>query len=281
MTLNNDQIKTLAKGGKLKFKATRGKNKNTTLIFDQLAGAVAVVCIGNEEGITNTQAHLKLLESEFANKYPRKISRAMVAARMQKLWDIKFMNRREEPIIIEGREEGKRYVYHMGAEEDISLVQTELIMSGQFTRKFFNRVFRDVYDKFRPDNPFDEAILDLIIDTSEMQFPATLAKYREHCIESFREELSREHRVIQLEEWLRAAFPTATAMSDDIGINLIVKNAKVFTEPVWKFVEDQMRARQKLMASNMNFNEAEYKRLTEQHPDFWKSVKEMKKEGKL
>jgi len=279
--LSNDEIRELAMGRKVRAKAVRGKKKGGIHTLDMLAGAVAILCKNNPNRNTVSNIHTQLLEAKIDKKYGRSVSRAMISARMAKLYDIGFIQMKKEPVIRAGTEDGERNVYFIGEAPAASAEEREMMIGGKMTETFWNVTLREAWEFFGPTNKFDEAIFDIIADTSDMSFPLSLEEYRTFCISTFQKELEREHRVIQLNEWARKAFPTSAAMTEDSPINYIVRCAKLFTEQIWEFVKRRIDLQLRLANSQLPFNQDEYDRLAKMNPDFYKSVSRMRREGKL
>jgi len=282
--LNTDEIIQLAKGRKVKLKAVRGKARNTELNFDRLAGAIAVICNSFPNGISTSRIYTMLMDQKFYKKLGKNISRNMVSARINKLWAIGHVHKKKEPIMLpDGTEESFRYIFYQGEEEEapMSATQQELVLNGRFAKQKIDRMFRSAYSLHKPQNRFEEAIFDIITDNTDMQFPISLEEYRRQVSEAFTEEIGREDRLSQLYQWATEPYQQLVPQPNFTPRDFVVAEARKFATIIWECIKEQMRAHQKLAESGMEFNEAEYKRLTEKDPDYWKSVKEMKKEGKL
>jgi len=282
MELNNNHITKLGKGEKLNFKAVRGKEKDNELRFDKLAGAIAVVCNSRPDGISTSVIFTILTQQKFHIKFGKKISRNMVAARMNKLWAIGHVQKKEEPIIRgDGLEEGKRYIWYIGEDElaPMDAQQQELVIEGKFTKKKMDRMFRDAYSFHTPQNKFEEAIFDVMSDTSETEFPIDLDKYKAVVAINFTEEIEREDRLSQLFQWAINAYPGTIA--EDPKEHVITK-AREYAKKIWAVVEEQMLVQQKMAESGLEMNVNEYERVTTgRDPDYWKSVKKLKEEKKI
>jgi hypothetical protein len=287
MTLSNDDIMKLGQRQRLKFKALRGKKKGDMITLDMLAAAVAVVCNSKPDGCSISVAYTTLTQEKFDRKYGKSISRGMVGARMDKLWSIGHIQKRQEEFSRgEGLEPGVRNIYYVGDEEvaPISEDEKELVVSGKFTKRKFTVMFRNAYSFHKPKNRFEEAIFDVMSDPSDVQFPASFEEYKQAVAISFTEEIGREDRLRQLFEYLKEAGwsreAEAYTYDDDIQ-QLVIQQARAYSAGVWESIKEQMKAQQKMAQSGMQFNQAEYDRLVAESKDYYKSVKEMKKEGKL
>lgn len=284
MTLSNDEVKQLARGLKLKKKAIAGKNRGTMINLDLLAGAIAVMVNNNKDGISVSQAHTKTIEIELSKKVGRTVSRNMVGARMNKLWEIGFCQKKQEMIEVEGHDPYPRNIYYLG-DPDVTPVQSRLHLEGKFSKRRFDRIFKESHSFVKPENNFEEAIFDLISDTGEATFPTTLSDYREYVVTQFKKELAREHRLIQLHGWIHEAYPTAAAMHETevkTVLELVVYFAIQYSNNLWAFVQNQLEVLMKLAETRevLPFNEAEYQRLTSLDPDYWTPIHEMKNRKK-
>ena len=281
MELNNEQLGRLAGGERLKFKAIRGKSVGGPLILDMLAGAIVTLCAANPDRVTVSWTQTQLMQNKFDKMFKKKISRNMVSARFQKLHDIGFLNRRQEPVIREGREEGYRWIYFIGKEGDVKFSEEEKasVVEGKMTKMFWTRVFRSGWSFFQPQNRFEEAIYDIISDISGLSFPISMTDYRKHCVAEFRDELSREDRVAQFVRWIIANYEIDQAIGNNV--ELIVIHATKYTNKIWSFIEKQIEAQQKMATSGLPFNQKEYDRVTGINPDSRKTVRQMKLEQKL
>lgn len=277
--LTNTELKQLGAGAKLKKKSLRGNDKGSILNLDYLAGALAVLISNNPDGLSVSIAFTKTIEADIPKKMGKNVSRSMISARLNKLWAIGFCQKKEEAIIIEGQEESYRNIFYIGDEESTPK-QQELHLSGMFSKRRFDGVFKDTYSFVAPLNKFEEAIFDLIADTSEISFPITIEDYRSAIITAFKLELSREHRVLQLKQWIIEAYlDIDEAIESDI--KLIVHYANIYSKKIWKSVESQMATLQKLAEARQSpsFNKEEYERLISLDPDFHTPIYELKKRG--
>lgn len=282
MTLTNTELKQLSAGVKLKKKAVAGKNIGGMIGLDFLAAASAVVISSAKDGISVSMAYTKLLEAEIAKKYGKNVSRGMIGARMNKLWEIGFCQKRQEMVEREGYDPYPRNIYYLG-DPEATPIQSRLHLEGKYSKKCYDVIFKDTYKRVKPDNNFEEAIFDLISDTSECSFPIEFSEYRKYVVEQFRKELSREHRLIQLKKWIHEAYPSAAAMNEsDTDIEFIVYFANTYSKNVWGFVQNQLGVLQKLakVREVLPFNEDEYKRLTNLDPDYHTPHKELKERKK-
>jgi len=279
MSLTQKEIVQLGRGQKLKKKVIRGKGAGSATNLDLLAGAVAVICNQKADGVSSSQVFTILMEQKFYKKFGKNISRNMVSARMKKLWEVGHIQRKKEPIVRQGEEEGFRYIWYVGSEEmaPIGEDEKERIITGKFTRKKFNVMFRDAHSFRKSANAFEEAIFDIMSDNSDMQFPLDIASYKKQVAIAFTEELGREDRLNQLGSMCSMYCEITTV---DVKQE-VIDHARKYAATVWDFIEKQMTLEQKLAKSGMEFNQDEYNRLVAKNPDFYKSVKELKKEGKL
>ncbi|KKN02204.1 hypothetical protein LCGC14_1119940 [marine sediment metagenome] len=285
MTLTTEDIAKLAQGQKIKVKAVRGNAAGTFHNMDMLAGACAIVCRNSPEYLTVSIAYTRLLDAKIHKKFGKPVSRNMIKARLDKLHDIGFLQKREEEIIREGQQPSMRHVYYMGDSKVAPLSSDEkaLASSGKFTKKWWSRSWRSAYEMYKPKNRFEEAVFDLMSDTSITTFPTSMEDYRLACNHAFQEELNREDRVDQMISWVILAYivdidPTEAR---DNALKHIVMYAKKYSTPIWLFVQKQMVAFQKMAETGLKFNKSEYEKIVGKDPDFYKTVKEMRKEGKL
>lgn len=277
--LTNTELKQLGAGAKLKKKSLRGNDKGSILNLDFLAGYLAVLINNNPDGLSVSIAFTKTIEADIPQKMGKNVSRSMISARLNKLWSIGYCQKKEEAIIIEGREESYRNIYYIG-DPEATPVQQELHLSGKFSKRRFDGIFKDTYSFVAPMNKFEEAIFDLIADTSEIPFPITLEDYREAIVTSFKLELSREHRVLQLKQWIIEAYVDIDEAIDS-DIKLIVHYANEYSKRIWESVGNQMAALQKLAETRnfLTFNQDEYERLISLNPEFYTPIYELKKRG--
>lgn len=279
MSLSQKEIVQLGRGQKVKKKIVRGKAAGSATNLDLLAGAVAVICGQKADGVSSSQLFTILMEQKFYKKFGKNISRNMVSARVKKLWEIGHIQRRKQPIIRDGEEEGFRYIWYIGSEEMAPLAkeEKERILTGKFTRKKFNVMFREAHSFRKPANPFEEAIFDVMSDNSDMQFPLDLDSYKKQVALAFTEEMGREDRLAQLGSMCSMYCEVTTV---DVEQE-VIDHARKYATTVWDFIKERIWVEQKLAKSGMVFNQDEYNRLVAKNPDFHKSVQELKKEGKL
>jgi len=279
LILTGNEIKQLARGSKLKKKAIVGKNRGTMLNLDLLTGALAVMVNNNKDGISVSQAHTKAIQIELSKKVGRTVSRNMIGSRMNKLYEIGFCQKKQEMIEREGYDPYPRNIYYLG-DPDVTPVQSRLHLEGKFSKKRFDRIFKEGYSFVKPEGKFEEAIFDLISDTSEATFPIAFSDYRAYIIQQFRKELAREHRLLQLSNWITSEYPTAVAMREaKTDMELVVYFAQQYANNLWAFVQNQLEVLQKLAEARevLPFNHYEYNRLTSLDPDYWTPIYELKK----